>query len=292
MCVGQVASLFGGTGGPDEEEPCLRLHSTPCSKQQFGEWAPSPSQAPLCARACAHACVPAPGVCLLSLSPAGLGLMSLDWWCPLVRDVTRRQAKGTFSLFSLLPGGRRVAFPTGAAWGDVAARPHPSGLCMTPEWGKKGCCHGGLCEANSSRVKWEIFIPRVRPRAGQPPRAEELGYYRQQGRGVQAGGPLGMSWLSRPRTMASLSHILVLCVGLLGMVKADSPQEHDPFTYDYQSLRIGGLIIAGILFILGILIVLSRRCRCKFNQQQRTGEPDEEEGTFRSSIRRLSTRRR
>nr|XP_010948376.1 PREDICTED: phospholemman isoform X1 [Camelus bactrianus] len=101
-----------------------------------------------------------------------------------------------------------------------------------------------------------------------------------------------MSWLSCPRTMASLSHILVLCVGLLGMVKADSPQEHDPFTYDYQSLRIGGLIIAGILFILGILIVLSRRCRCKFNQQQRTGEPDEEEGTFRSSIRRLSTRRR
>ncbi|XP_059940975.1 phospholemman isoform X1 [Mesoplodon densirostris] len=85
--------------------------------------------------------------------------------------------------------------------------------------------------------------------------------------------------------MASLSHILVLCVGLLAMVNAEVPQEHDPFTYDYQSLRIGGLIIAGILFILGILIILSRRCRCKFNQQQRTGEPDEEEGTFRSSIR-------
>ncbi|XP_048185912.1 phospholemman [Perognathus longimembris pacificus] len=55
-------------------------------------------------------------------------------------------------------------------------------------------------------------------------------------------------------------------------------------------LRIGGLTIAGILFILGILIILSKKCRCKFNQQQKTGEPDEEEGTFRSSIRRLSTR--
>ncbi|XP_037373922.1 phospholemman [Talpa occidentalis] len=92
--------------------------------------------------------------------------------------------------------------------------------------------------------------------------------------------------------MAFLSHILVLCVGLVTVAKAEAPQEHDPFTYDYKSLRIGGLTIAGVLFILGILIVLSRRCRCKFNQQQRTGEPDEEEGTFRSSIRRLSSRRR
>ncbi|XP_074171943.1 phospholemman [Rhinolophus sinicus] len=94
------------------------------------------------------------------------------------------------------------------------------------------------------------------------------------------------------RTMASLDHILILCVGLLAMASAEAPQEHDPFTYDYKSLRIGGLAIAGVLFILGILIILSRKCRCKFNQQQRTGEPDEEEGTFRSSIRRLSSRRR
>uniref|UniRef100_H0XMV8 FXYD domain-containing ion transport regulator n=1 Tax=Otolemur garnettii TaxID=30611 RepID=H0XMV8_OTOGA len=87
--------------------------------------------------------------------------------------------------------------------------------------------------------------------------------------------------------MASLRHILVLCVGLLVTADAEgSKKEHDPFTYDYHSLRIGDLTIAGILFILDILIVLSKRYQCKFNQQQKTGEPDEEvsAAAFRSSI--------
>ncbi|XP_027711287.1 phospholemman-like [Vombatus ursinus] len=92
--------------------------------------------------------------------------------------------------------------------------------------------------------------------------------------------------------MEPLTQLLLLCIALISTAKEEAPKERDPFTYDYQSLRIGGLVFAGILFILGILIILSRRCRCKFNQQQRTGEPDEEEGTFRSSIRRLSSRRR
>ncbi|KAM4016161.1 phospholemman [Anomaloglossus baeobatrachus] len=71
----------------------------------------------------------------------------------------------------------------------------------------------------------------------------------------------------------------------------DASPERDPFYYDYHSLRIGGLVFAGVLFILGILIILSRKCRCKFNQHQRTGEPIEEEGSLRASIRRLSSRR-
>lgn len=83
-----------------------------------------------------------------------------------------------FSLFSLLPEEEKWwPFPRGqlvAVWQPGLTR---AGLCMTPKWGEEGCCHGGLCEANSSRVKWEIFIPRVRQRAGQRPRAGEPGCY-------------------------------------------------------------------------------------------------------------------
>ncbi|XP_074878446.1 phospholemman-like [Buteo buteo] len=72
----------------------------------------------------------------------------------------------------------------------------------------------------------------------------------------------------------------------------ERPQEGDRFYYDYESLRVGGLIVAAALFLLGVLLILSRRCRCKFDQQPKTGEPDESEGPLRQSIRRLSTRMR
>ncbi|NXU50517.1 FXYD6 regulator, partial [Turnix velox] len=36
---------------------------------------------------------------------------------------------------------------------------------------------------------------------------------------------------------------------------------------DYQSLRIGGLVFAVVLFTVGILLILSRRCRCSFNKK-------------------------
>ncbi|XP_074786466.1 phospholemman isoform X1 [Athene noctua] len=38
----------------------------------------------------------------------------------------------------------------------------------------------------------------------------------------------------------------------------EPPPERDRFHYDYESLRLGGLIIAGALFLLGVLLILRR----------------------------------
>ncbi|KAJ7990383.1 hypothetical protein DPEC_G00299720 [Dallia pectoralis] len=54
----------------------------------------------------------------------------------------------------------------------------------------------------------------------------------------------------------------------------------DPFVYDYHSLRICGLVFAVVLFALGILLILSRKCRCSFNQEkEKPKAPGDEEAT-------------
>nr|KAF6407249.1 hypothetical protein HJG59_009909 [Molossus molossus] len=93
----------------------------------------------------------------------------------------RGRQRGYFSLFSLFPEEEK-------GW------PFSSRAVHDPKEGKESCCHGGLCEANSSRVKWEIFIPRVRQSAAVSGQRSRAGIFRtQQGHGARAGGPLGMS---------------------------------------------------------------------------------------------------
>uniref|UniRef100_A0A3B5MDS6 FXYD domain-containing ion transport regulator n=1 Tax=Xiphophorus couchianus TaxID=32473 RepID=A0A3B5MDS6_9TELE len=41
------------------------------------------------------------------------------------------------------------------------------------------------------------------------------------------------------------------------------------FLYNYHRLRVGGLILAAVLCLIGITILLSGHCRCKFNQNKR-----------------------
>ncbi|KAB1254932.1 FXYD domain-containing ion transport regulator 6 [Camelus dromedarius] len=63
---------------------------------------------------------------------------------------------------------------------------------------------------------------------------------------------------------------------------AEQEKEKDPFHYDYQTLRIGGLVFAVVLFSVGILLILSRRCKCSFNQKPRA--PGDEEAQVENLV--------
>nr|XP_046245102.1 FXYD domain-containing ion transport regulator 6 [Scatophagus argus] len=62
---------------------------------------------------------------------------------------------------------------------------------------------------------------------------------------------------------------LLVCVAAVAnsSEQDDKKKEENPFVYDYETLRIGGLVFAVVLFALGILLILSRRCRCGINQK-------------------------
>ncbi|XP_072249409.1 FXYD domain-containing ion transport regulator 6-like [Leuresthes tenuis] len=48
------------------------------------------------------------------------------------------------------------------------------------------------------------------------------------------------------------------------------------FHYDYESLRIGGLVFAVALFILGIALIVTRKCTCSKSDKSRVRGPDVE----------------
>ncbi|XP_074832832.1 FXYD domain-containing ion transport regulator 6 [Carettochelys insculpta] len=89
-----------------------------------------------------------------------------------------------------------------------------------------------------------------------------------------------------PRAAVAMETTLIfLCSLLVPVAAADATnqeKENDPFNYDYQTLRIGGLVFAVVLFSVGILLILSRRCRCSFNQKPRA--PGDEEAQAENLI--------
>ncbi|XP_071654923.1 FXYD domain-containing ion transport regulator 6 isoform X2 [Patagioenas fasciata] len=116
----------------------------------------------------------------------------------------------------------------------------------------------------------------------------------QTHRALRAGGtsaPLrslpGDASAKPPVPVAMEAALIFLCSLLVPAAVADvgtqeKEEEEDPFNYDYQSLRIGGLVFAVVLFTVGILLILSRRCRCSFNQKPRA--PGDEEAQAENLI--------
>ncbi|XP_077193150.1 FXYD domain-containing ion transport regulator 7-like [Paroedura picta] len=43
----------------------------------------------------------------------------------------------------------------------------------------------------------------------------------------------------------------------------DTNSDTDPFTYDYDTVRTVGMVLAICMFVLGIVIALSKKFRCK-----------------------------
>ncbi|XP_066191088.1 sodium/potassium-transporting ATPase subunit gamma isoform X1 [Sylvia atricapilla] len=52
-------------------------------------------------------------------------------------------------------------------------------------------------------------------------------------------------------------------------------QGQDRFSYDYDTIRNGGLIFAVVAFVIGLLIILSQRFHCRGRKKRRQGNEDE-----------------
>ncbi|XP_007953022.1 FXYD domain-containing ion transport regulator 3 [Orycteropus afer afer] len=68
--------------------------------------------------------------------------------------------------------------------------------------------------------------------------------------------------------MEKLALSLLFLLADLPALNANDPEDkNSPFYYDWHSLRVGGLICAGVLCALGIIVLMSGKCKCKFSQK-------------------------
>ncbi|XP_025913771.1 sodium/potassium-transporting ATPase subunit gamma [Apteryx rowi] len=49
----------------------------------------------------------------------------------------------------------------------------------------------------------------------------------------------------------------------------------DRFTYDYDTIRNGGLIFAVVAFVIGLLVILSQRFHCGGKKKRRQGDEED-----------------
>ncbi|XP_028921191.1 FXYD domain-containing ion transport regulator 3-like [Ornithorhynchus anatinus] len=73
----------------------------------------------------------------------------------------------------------------------------------------------------------------------------------------------------KPGLQAGLPLLLLLLLpSVLPVSAANDPADADnPFYYDWHNLRVGGLICAAILCAIGIIVLMSGRCKCRFSQK-------------------------
>ncbi|XP_054448300.1 FXYD domain-containing ion transport regulator 6 isoform X2 [Pteronotus mesoamericanus] len=90
-----------------------------------------------------------------------------------------------------------------------------------------------------------------------------------------------MEWGHRTEgKLDAMEAVLIFLCSLLApaiLASAEQEKEKDPFHYDYQTLRIGGLVFAVVLFSVGILLILrlqgTRRPRGRTSSLQMQQSP-------------------
>ncbi|XP_057286904.1 FXYD domain-containing ion transport regulator 3 isoform X2 [Pezoporus wallicus] len=60
------------------------------------------------------------------------------------------------------------------------------------------------------------------------------------------------------------SMTLLVILGVLPLVRGNPlpPDATSPFQYDWHRLRVAGLVVAAVLCVVGIIVLLSGKCKC------------------------------
>ncbi|XP_037236755.1 FXYD domain-containing ion transport regulator 3-like [Falco rusticolus] len=54
----------------------------------------------------------------------------------------------------------------------------------------------------------------------------------------------------------------------------ETPDAASPFQYDWHRLRVTGLALAAVLCVIGIIVLLSGKCKCRSKASRRRPPPE------------------
>ncbi|XP_064900090.1 FXYD domain-containing ion transport regulator 3-like [Columba livia] len=70
-------------------------------------------------------------------------------------------------------------------------------------------------------------------------------------------------------------------LGVLVLLAVLSPARGDPptvatsnFQYDWQGLRVAGLVVAAVLCVTGIIVLISGKCKCRRKRSHHRPPPE------------------
>ncbi|XP_014118203.1 PREDICTED: FXYD domain-containing ion transport regulator 3 [Pseudopodoces humilis] len=61
----------------------------------------------------------------------------------------------------------------------------------------------------------------------------------------------------------------LVILGVLSLARGDPPDATSPFHYDWCHLRVGGLVVAAVLSVVGIIVLFSGKCKCRSKASRR-----------------------